>query len=153
MRRAENGLNMVSKNPKGPLNRHSFAFVSGLGFGWMSGFVSYITLLTEALGPGILTCISCPLVSLYFISAITTVLFTLLHITWMMLTFEGLAGSKSAYLFVWVVVTHFGASYGTLLNSSNISYGCVYSILLALILLIINTILVIRNLHKISAQH
>ncbi|KAK9762645.1 hypothetical protein K7432_011425 [Basidiobolus ranarum] len=152
MRRAESGLNVVSKNPKSPLNKHSYAFVTGLGFGWVSGLVSYITLLAEALGPGMLPCISCPSVSLYFVSAIITALFTLLHITWMMLTFEGLVGSKSSYLFIWVIITHFGASYGTLLNSSNIPNGCVYSILIALIFLIVNTILVIRNLSRMSAQ-
>ncbi|KAI8982309.1 gamma-secretase subunit Aph-1 [Mycotypha africana] len=130
--RAESGLNNISTNPKSPFNKTSFAFVSGYGYALMSALVSYISLLVESLGPGVLMCTSCPKATLFFISAITTSLFSLLHLCWMVIAFEGfyeLPKVKGWSKVVWVVLSHYGASYATTLNSSTtVKYGCVYSI-------------------------
>src|SRR5690554_1667184 len=66
--RAEKGLNMVAKHPKSRFNWTGYAFSAGLGFGLMFGIISYITLLVQSMGPGVLMCVSCPNISLYFIS-------------------------------------------------------------------------------------
>ncbi|KAF9210239.1 gamma secretase complex protein [Podila verticillata] len=52
--RAESGLNMVAKHPKSKYNRSGYAFSAGLGFGLMFGAISYITMLVQSLGPGVL---------------------------------------------------------------------------------------------------
>ncbi|KAF9296518.1 gamma secretase complex protein [Mortierella antarctica] len=56
--RAESGLNMVAKHPKSKYNRSGYAFSAGLGFGLMFGAISYITMLVQSLGPGVLMCVS-----------------------------------------------------------------------------------------------
>ncbi|KAI1319989.1 gamma secretase complex protein [Mortierella claussenii] len=66
--RAEQGLNMVASHPKSKFNRSGYAFSAGIGFGLMFGIISFITQLVQSLGPGVLMCVSCPNVSLYFIS-------------------------------------------------------------------------------------
>ncbi|KAF9970116.1 hypothetical protein BGZ73_007276 [Actinomortierella ambigua] len=66
--RAEDGLNTVSKHPKSKFNRSGYAYACGLGFGIMSGSISYITMLVQTIGPGVIMCPSCPSISLYFIS-------------------------------------------------------------------------------------
>ncbi|KAF9364757.1 hypothetical protein BGX34_000489 [Mortierella sp. NVP85] len=117
--RAEQGLNMVAKHPKSKFNRSGYAFSAGLGFGLMFGVISYITLLVQSLGPGVLMCNSCPNMSLYFVS-----------------------------------VTHYGASYLTLLNSSTINLGCAYAVLGNVVLLLASAIIVfadLRNLHQKSS--
>jgi anterior pharynx defective protein 1 len=59
---------MVARHPKSKFNRSGYAFSAGLGFGLMFGVISYITLLVQSLGPGVLMCNSCPNMSLYFVS-------------------------------------------------------------------------------------
>ncbi|KAG0362747.1 gamma secretase complex protein [Podila minutissima] len=149
--RAESGLNMVAKHPKSKYNRSGYAFSAGLGFGLMFGAISYITMLVQSLGPGVLMCVSCKSVSLYFISAITTSILILHHCAWMMISFTGFT-HRSYPRILWVLISHYGASYLTLLNSSKtINYGCAYSILGNFILLAASTIIVgadIRNIHR-----
>ncbi|GJJ71145.1 gamma-secretase subunit APH-1 [Entomortierella parvispora] len=152
--RAESGLNMVAKHPKSKFNRSGYAFSAGMGFGLMFGIISYITQLVESLGPGVLMCPSCPSISLYFISAITVCIFTFHHCVWMMISFTGFS-NRSYLRILWVIITHYGASYLTILNSSRtVNLGCAYSILGNVVLLIASTIIVVadvRNLyHKIS---
>ncbi|KAF9428239.1 gamma secretase complex protein [Podila epigama] len=149
--RAESGLNMVAKHPKSKYNRSGYAFAAGLGFGLMFGAISYITTLVQSLGPGVLMCNSCPALSLYFVSAITTSVLILHHCAWMMISFSGFT-YRSIPRILWVIISHFGASYLTLLNQSKtINYGCAYSIMGNIVLLTASTIIVltdIRNLHR-----
>ncbi|KAF9905999.1 gamma secretase complex protein [Lobosporangium transversale] len=149
--RAEKGLNMVAKHPKSRFNRSGYAFSAGLGFGLMFGIISYITQLVQSLGPGVLMCISCPSVSLYFISAITTCIITLHHCLWMMISFTGFTQRSYARI-LWVLVSHYGASYLTLLNSSRtVTLGCAYSIICNIALLFASAIIAftdLRNLHQ-----
>jgi anterior pharynx defective protein 1 len=88
--------------------------VSGFGYALMSALVGYISLLVESIGPGVLMCPSCPRATLYFISAITTSLFSLMHMSWMMISFEGfseLPKLKGWLKIIWVIVSHYGASF------------------------------------------
>ncbi|KAF9359941.1 gamma secretase complex protein [Mortierella sp. AD094] len=153
--RAEQGLNMVAKHPKSKFNRSGYSFAAGMGFGLMFGIISYITQLTQSLGPGVIMCVSCPSLSLYFVSAITTCILILHNCVWMMISFTGFTQRSYARI-LWVICTHYGASYLTLLNSSTTvsHYGCAYSILGNTVLLIASTIIVytdLRNLHQKSA--
>ncbi|CAI2162487.1 1858_t:CDS:2 [Funneliformis geosporum] len=135
--RAESGLILASSNPTSPYNRSSFAFVSGLGFGFMSGLVTYITLLVSSIGPGVIT-------------SITTCIFILLHITWMMLAFEGFSCPKRKfYYIIWVVLSHLGASYVTLLNESKIGFGCIIGILINMVILIVSAVASLMTLKKV----
>ncbi|OZJ01834.1 hypothetical protein BZG36_04788 [Bifiguratus adelaidae] len=133
IRRAEVGLNLVSKHPKSVYNRSAFAFVSGYGFGLMSGAVMYMSVLVASLGSGALICPSCPQIDMYFVNAITCSLFIFQHILWMVLAFDGLSSPNFLmqwFMATWVVVSHLGASFATLFNASTIPNGCVYSILI-----------------------
>ncbi|KAI8363132.1 gamma-secretase subunit Aph-1 [Mortierella sp. GBAus27b] len=149
--RAEKGLNMVAKHPKSKFNRSGYAFAAGLGFGLMFGVISYITLLVQSLGPGVLMCESCPNVSLYFISAITTCIFILHHCLWMMISFAGFT-QRSYVRILWVVVTHYGASYMTLLNTSSVSSGCVFAIIGNVALLLASLIIVFADLRNLQQK-
>ncbi|KAI7901314.1 gamma-secretase subunit Aph-1 [Cokeromyces recurvatus] len=150
LRRAESGLNTISSNPKSPFNRTTFAFVSGFGYALMTSLISYISLLVESIGPGVIMCPSCPEITIYFMSAITTTFFSLMHICWMIISFEGfseLPQIKGWLKIIWVISSHYGASFTTVLNASrNIKYGCIYSIMTSLFILLTSTYLVISSL-------
>ncbi|CAO3678467.1 unnamed protein product [Umbelopsis ramanniana] len=152
LNRAEKGLMIVSKNPKSLYNRSVFAFVAGFGFGLTSALVTYISTLVQMIGPGVIMCPSCPSVTLFFISAINTSLISLQHITWMMIAFEAylnLPTLSGILQGTWVLISHFGVSYAMLLNASeSVSLGCVYAIVVQLVILAISITLVVLNLKK-----
>ncbi|KAH8556128.1 Aph-1 protein-domain-containing protein [Umbelopsis sp. PMI_123] len=126
--------------------------VSGFGFGLTSALVTYISTLVQTIGPGVIMCPSCPNATLFFVSAITTTLASLQHITWMMIAFEAylnLPSISGILQGVWVLASHFGVSYAMILNTSeSVSLGCVYSIIVQLVILAISTTLVVLNLKK-----
>ncbi|RUS21557.1 hypothetical protein BC937DRAFT_92292 [Endogone sp. FLAS-F59071] len=138
--RAETGLNLVSKHPKSPYNRSSFAFVALITlephhlvsvFLNISGYPRKICSIYSYL-PSLrlrlwyhershLVRLAASSVDWSWIhhvpivpDPITTSLFILLHIVWMMLAFEGFSSSSPvsrAFHISWVVLTHLGASY------------------------------------------
>ncbi|CAO3641596.1 unnamed protein product [Cunninghamella blakesleeana] len=148
IKRTEPVLNLVTKYPKSPFNRFIFAFVAGYGYALTTSLVSYISLLVQSIGPGIIVCPSCPNASIFLISAITTTLFSLLHMAWMTVAFDGYTSKNwIGYIkIIWVILSHYGASYGSLMNSSSISYGCIYAILIDLFILIISCGLIVHSL-------
>ncbi|RIA90081.1 gamma-secretase subunit Aph-1 [Glomus cerebriforme] len=149
--RAEKGLILASANPTSPFNRSTFAFVSGLGFGFMNGLVTYINPLVSSVGSGVIMCKSCPTLTSFFIGAITTCLSILLHITWMVLAFEGFIYPKRKYYYIiWVVLSHLGASYSTLFNQSEIKFGCVIGILINIAMLGVSIIASVMALKKVN---
>ncbi|KAL0144903.1 gamma-secretase subunit Aph-1 [Mucor lusitanicus] len=141
LNRAEAGLNTVSANPKSSFNQSVFAFVSGFGYALMSSL---------SIGPGVMMCPSCPQATLYFISAITTSLFSLMHIFWMVISFEGFSEApqmKGWFKIGWVIVSHYGASFATTLNAfTSINYGCVYSIVICLVIIALSVFIVATSL-------
>lgn len=137
--KAEKGLFTTAKDPNFRLNKPLFAFVSGLGFGLVYALITYVTLLVHAAGPGTLYSQSCPGMSLPFVGAISTCLISLLHVAWMLIAFDGYwsTGMVGRYGRVaWVVLSHFAASYASMLNNSTIALGCVYSNVILLVLLV-----------------
>ncbi|KAI8986474.1 gamma-secretase subunit Aph-1 [Pilobolus umbonatus] len=150
LNKAERGLNAVARNPKSPFNRSAFAFVSGCGYALLSSLVGFISLLIESIGPGVLMCPSCPKATIYFISAITTSLFSLMHMTWMVIASEGFhkINSWEGVLKVsWVILSHYGASFATTLNTSTtVSYGCVYPIVICVFIIAVSTAMIFMSL-------
>ncbi|KAI9269936.1 gamma-secretase subunit Aph-1 [Sporodiniella umbellata] len=147
-RRARKGLNTMSAHPNFSLNPQLFALVFGFGYALTQALVGYLPILVASAGPGLLMCPSCPEASLYFITAITTSLFSLLHIVWMVLAFEGWDRPYFPY-WLWVLFSHWGASYTTTLNSSpNIRLGCVYSIVICFSILVISALALFRLLNQ-----
>ncbi|KAG1139070.1 hypothetical protein G6F37_008933 [Rhizopus arrhizus] len=148
--KAEKGLNSISANPNSPLNKHVFSFVFGYGYALTNASVGYISLLVESIGPGVMMCPSCPQASLYFIYAITTTLFSLLHIGWMMIACEGyseIPQKKGYFKVIWVILSHYGASFATTLNSStSINYGCIASIFICLFIILVSLSIIIYSL-------
>ncbi|CAB4405095.1 Aph-1 [Rhizophagus irregularis] len=147
--RAENGLILASANPTSPYNIPTFAFVSGLGFGFVNGLVMYINPLIISIGPGVIMCKSCPTLTLFFTGAITTCLSILLHTTWMILAFEGYRYPKRNYYYIiWVLLSHLGSSYATMFSQSDIKSGCVIGFSINIVLLIISIVASVRTLKK-----
>ncbi|KAI7870644.1 Aph-1 protein-domain-containing protein [Spinellus fusiger] len=123
--------------------------LSGFGYALTTSLVSYIPLLVETLSPGVKMCPSCPKMTLFFISAITTTLFSLLHMLWMIIALDGYANlsTRTGILHVaWVIASHYGASYATLFNGSSIQYGCVYAAVICVCILSISVALSIRGI-------
>ncbi|KAI8920124.1 gamma-secretase subunit Aph-1 [Powellomyces hirtus] len=145
MSKAETGLNTISSTPNSPLNRPNNAFVTGLGFGIMSGLISYVSQLAESTGPAIVRCNSCPGVDVFFMGAITTSLFIFLHAAWNMIAFHG--WYRGQWLpFGFAALAHYAASYGTLLTPSSINCGCVMSIAICVVILIVCSGLAFRTI-------
>ncbi|KAJ3147616.1 gamma secretase complex protein [Geranomyces variabilis] len=144
MKKADTGLTSISSRPSSRLNQPINAFVTGLGFGIMSGLISYISQLAESSGPAILPCASCPGTDVFFIGAITTCLFIFLHAAWNMIAFDG--WYRGSWLpFAFSAACHYGASYGTLLTPSTVSNGCVISIAILAGLLAVCAALAVRT--------
>ncbi|KAK7862947.1 hypothetical protein R5R35_004902 [Gryllus longicercus] len=115
LRKAEGGLKKVTDaNTEISNNKHILAYVSGLGFGVMSGAFALVNVLADAVGPGTMGLDGSS--DLFFItSAATTLCFILLHTFWGVIMFVGLDNRNYA-LIIWVVGSHMTASCLTLLN-------------------------------------
>ncbi|KAI8781164.1 gamma-secretase subunit Aph-1 [Biomphalaria glabrata] len=121
MRLANEGLIKVSQQsdnsnitPRDFANTHIMAYVSGLGFGLMSGAFSLINVLADLWGPG---SIGIHGDSKYFFwsSSYLTLCFILLHTMWGVIFFAGM--DRKCYFYVaYVVATHMLVSCLTLLN-------------------------------------
>jgi len=120
-------------------NKNILAYVSGLGFGIMSGSFSLVNVLADAAGPGTVGLRGDS--NLFFLtSAVTTLCFILLHTAWGVLFFHAL--DKKQYLaLVWVIASHLFISCLTLLNASQLYLA---TILPAYVILIITAAWALR---------
>ncbi|KAL4225370.1 Notch receptor processing [Mactra antiquata] len=142
LRKADEGLHKVSQQgqdqhvtPKDISNKHIMAYVSGLGFGIISGAFSLVNVLADMVGPGT---IGIKGDSKYFFlaSAFLTLCFVLLHTFWGIIFFN--AFDKKRYVYVAVVVaSHMLVSCLTLLNQKHNSQNYLGSIIPAYIVLVI----------------
>jgi len=113
LRKAEEGL-ITMTNSHSPLRKLQFHYVSGLGFGLMSGLFSMVNILADITGPGT--------VGLYgdnqyfvVVSAFLTNCIILLHTFWGIVMFEALDMKKWFHVFI-VFASHVLFSGLTLLN-------------------------------------
>ncbi|KAI9145883.1 gamma-secretase subunit Aph-1 [Paraphysoderma sedebokerense] len=148
IKRTEGPLIMVSNNPANPLNKSSFAFVFGLGFGLMLGVISYITVLVESIGPGVLVSKGCPNVSYYLVTAILTSLSILHQVLWTVLAFAGYFNQQKPLIsYVWL--SHFGVTYSNLLNTVGTDISCLYPIFVSIFVLGVSGVLVVTTVGNI----
>lgn len=145
IRKAESGLQKVSEVGSQPghnisNSRSQLAFVSGLGFGVMSGAFSLTNILADSLGPGTVGLYGD---SQYFFicSSFTTLAFILLHTFWGVIFFKA-CDNRNYLLIAYVVVSHFIASGITFINEKQLY---VVSILLEYVLTIITSMIAFHS--------
>ncbi|XP_071956620.1 gamma-secretase subunit Aph-1-like [Antedon mediterranea] len=137
LRKAEDGLQQFSE----PSNRtnngsqtsatsqksqHMYAYVSGFGFGVMSGLFSFSNILADSKGPGTVGLTGGPHQFL-ITSAFMTMAFILLHTFWNVIFFWGCENRKYLAI-VYVLATHLGVSLMSLLLSTHHLYGLVLAV-------------------------
>lgn len=133
LRKAERGLEKVITTHVMD-SRHIFAYVSGLGFGLMSGAFALANILADIVGPGTMG-LKHGTEYFFIVSAATTLCFILLHTFWSVIFFSAL-DRKNWGQIIWVVASHLFVSCMTLLN---VYEAYVASILPAYVVLIITT--------------
>ncbi|XP_015119124.1 gamma-secretase subunit Aph-1 [Diachasma alloeum] len=113
LRKAEKGLEKVTTAHVAD-SRHIFAYVCGLGFGFMSGAFALVNVLADAVGPGTMG-LRQGNEYFFILSAATTLCFILLHTFWGVIFFSALDRKNWGQL-AWVVCSHLFVSCMTLLN-------------------------------------
>lgn len=115
IQKAEVGLKKVSENDLVNIeNKHILAYVSGLGFGLISGAFGLVNVLADMTGPGTVG-LRGDSPSFFVATTFTSLAFTLLHVCWGVIFFNGLH-RRAIIQVAFVVVTHLLASAVTLLN-------------------------------------
>ena len=95
-------------------NKHILAYVSGLGFGIISGLFALVNILADAVGPATMGLNSGS--DMFFLtSAAQTMSMVLLHTFWGVIFFDAADNCKIIHL-LYVVLSHLGVSMLTLLN-------------------------------------
>lgn len=132
-------MNVPNTNRDVINNKHIVPFVSGLGFGAMSGVVSLVNILAELAGPGTMGLVRG---SEFFclISSVYTMIFTLLHAFWSVIFFSAVDVRNYFYIF-WVIGSHLLVSCMTLLNDTDVFY---LSLIVAFCVLLLNAFFAFR---------
>lgn len=121
LRKSEQGLRQVTETDSAiTTNTHLLSYVSGLGFGIISGAFSLVNILAEIKGPGTMGLKGG---NEYFclISALFTMCFVFLHTFWTILFFYGLDKKSRPYI-LYVILSHVFVSCITLLNDSEMYF-------------------------------
>ncbi|KAJ8344492.1 hypothetical protein SKAU_G00318210 [Synaphobranchus kaupii] len=114
LKKANEGLLALSQEDTMPISMRQLAYVSGLGFGFMSGAFSVVNILADSLGPGTIGIHGDS--QHYFISsAFMTLAVILLHMFWGVVFFEACEKQRWLSLAV-VVVSHLLVSCLTFVN-------------------------------------
>ncbi|EDW64275.1 gamma-secretase subunit Aph-1 [Drosophila virilis] len=115
LRSTEQGLHAVAEDTRITENKHILAYVSGLGFGIISGMFALVNVLADMSGPGTMGLKGGT--DLFFMtSAAQALSIILLHTFWSIIFFN--AFDTNNYLHIgYVVVTHLFVSLLTLLNA------------------------------------
>lgn len=114
LRKTEKGLQEVADNTRVTENKHILAYVSGLGFGIISGLFALVNILADAVGPATMGLNSGT--DMFFLtSAAQTLAMVLLHTFWGVIFFNAVDNSKVMQI-IYVVVSHLVVSSLTLLN-------------------------------------
>uniref|UniRef100_A0A8C2NTE7 Gamma-secretase subunit APH-1 n=1 Tax=Capra hircus TaxID=9925 RepID=A0A8C2NTE7_CAPHI len=103
LKRASEGLKIINPYEKAPSMR-LLAYVSGLGFGIMSGVFSFVNTLSDSLGPGTVGIHGDP-PQFFLNSAFMTLVITLLHVFWGIVFFDG-CEKKKWYTLLVVLLSH-----------------------------------------------
>ncbi|KAL7637718.1 UNVERIFIED_CONTAM: hypothetical protein RMT77_011327 [Armadillidium vulgare] len=115
IQKAEVGLRKVSEgNIEIVENKHILAYVSGLGFGTISGVFSLVNVLADMTGPGTIGLKGDPR-EFFVASAFTSLAFILLQVFWGVLFFNALH-KKIYWQLIYVIFSHLACTSITLLN-------------------------------------
>ncbi|XP_032767436.1 gamma-secretase subunit APH-1B-like [Rattus rattus] len=113
LKKASEGLKSINPEETAPSMR-LLAYVSGLGFGIMSGVFSFVNTLSNALGPGTVG-IHGDSPQFFLNSAFMTLVIIMLHVFWGIVFFDGCEKNKW-YILLTVLLTHLVVSTQTLLS-------------------------------------
>ncbi|NXL53506.1 APH1A secretase, partial [Podilymbus podiceps] len=114
LKKADEGLAMISEDGRSPISLRQMAYVSGLSFGIISGVFSVINILADSIGPGIVGIHGDS--PYYFItSAFLTMALVLLHTFWGVIFFDACEKHRHWCLGL-VVASHLLTSGLTFLN-------------------------------------
>uniref|UniRef100_A0A1E1WET7 Gamma-secretase subunit Aph-1 n=1 Tax=Pectinophora gossypiella TaxID=13191 RepID=A0A1E1WET7_PECGO len=114
LRKTEAGLKEISENHDIGSNKMEMAYVSGLGFGIMSGAFALVNVLADSVGPGTLGLHNGT--EYFFVtSAAMTLCMILLNTFWSVIFFNGF-DEKNYPKIIYVVASHFFVSGLSLLN-------------------------------------
>ncbi|XP_055684513.1 gamma-secretase subunit Aph-1 [Lutzomyia longipalpis] len=131
LRKTEKGLQEVADNVRVTENKHILAYVSGLGFGIISGAFAIINILADAVGPATMGLLSGS--EIFFLTSSAQTLCTiLLHTFWSVIFFNALDTSRYTHI-AYVVLSHLFVSCLTLLNRRELYWATLlpnYTILL-----------------------
>ncbi|XKL65659.1 hypothetical protein PGB90_009079 [Kerria lacca] len=125
LRKSEQGLRQVTEtNSAITTSTHLLSYVSGLGFGIISGAFSLVNILAEIKGPGTMGLHGG---NEYFclFSALFTMCFVFLHTFWSIIFFNGF-DTHNRMLVLYVIISHVFVSCITLLNRDEL-YGTTVS--------------------------
>mmetsp|Transcript_28663 Transcript_28663/g.46252 ORF Transcript_28663/g.46252 Transcript_28663/m.46252 type:complete len:245 (+) Transcript_28663:18-752(+) len=114
MRKADEGLLSIINHQSDPLRKHRIAYVSGLGYGIMSGLFAMVNVLADITGPGTLGLHGDPQ-NFLIVSAFLTSCFVLLNTFWGVVWFHAW-DEKKWFSVLLVVASHLLVSLMTLLN-------------------------------------
>lgn len=114
LRKAERGLKQFVMHSLVSNNKHMLSYVSGLGFGIMSGLFSLINILAEIGGPGTMG-LRGGYSAFCIVSSIFTAILILLHMFWGILFFHGL-NTDNKNLILYVIISHLIVSEVSLFN-------------------------------------
>lgn len=119
LKKANEGLLALSQEETMPISVRQLAFVSGLGFGFMSGAFSVVNILADSVGPGTVG-IHGDSQHYFLSSAFMTMAIILLHMFWGVIFFDGC--EKQRWLAVAaVVISHLVVSCLTFQNPQYVS--------------------------------
>lgn len=115
LRKAENGLKKITDASATLIdNKHILAYVSGLGFGIISGAFSLVNILADAVGPATMG-LKTGNEMFFLTSSATSLCFILLHTFWSVIFFNGF-DVKNKLQVGYVITSHLLVSCLTLLN-------------------------------------
>ncbi|XP_078388623.1 gamma-secretase subunit Aph-1b-like [Cetorhinus maximus] len=114
LKKANEGLLAITREEIMPISVQQLAYVSGLGFGIMSGAFSVVNILADSLGPGTVG-IHGDSSHYFLLSAFMTLAIILLHVFWGIVSFDACEKSKWWALAA-VVLSHLVVSSVTFVN-------------------------------------
>nr|XP_023025353.1 gamma-secretase subunit Aph-1 [Leptinotarsa decemlineata] len=132
LRKAENGLKKITDDSVTLIeNKHILAYVSGLGFGVMSGAFSLVNVVADSVGPGTMGLKSGT--EMFFLaSSAISLCFILLHTFWSVIFFNAFDNKNIVHI-IYVIVCHLLVSCLTLLNRSQPYSACLVPLYVILV--------------------
>uniref|UniRef100_A0A1Y1LK71 Gamma-secretase subunit Aph-1 n=1 Tax=Photinus pyralis TaxID=7054 RepID=A0A1Y1LK71_PHOPY len=133
LRKAENGLKRITDDSMQLIeNKHILAYVSGLGFGIISGMFSLVNVLADAIGPATMG-LKSGTQMFFLVSSTISLSFILFHTFWSVIFFNALDNGNKLQV-VGVIASHLVVSSLTLLNRYHIYSAVLIPLYVILIL-------------------